>query len=871
MKPRNKSKLSETKLGKGMDILSGIGNIATSLLNNFTDDSSIENTKDSNLSSINTLSSKSGLSSWVSDWVPQSTESMGLAGLSGAVSGAAAGATAGPWGALVGGVAGLAGGLLGAQNRNAQIEDANLQLANALRAQNNYLSEMQAKDALGNISAFGGWVGTHGGDYPTGFNSFKSGGSHEENLYGGVPQGVDQNGIPNLVEEGETKWEDYIFSNRLKVPKGFSKEYNLKNVDNTTYAKASKRISKESEERPFDKISKRGRDEMLSRLQQAQEDQKYIDSIDSQLNNLLILNGLDDTILAKGGNIHIDPSKKGTFTAAAKKYGQSVQEFAKKVLANKNEYSSSMVKKANFARNAAKWHDLGGYLRFQNPYRIRQFSTGGDTQEQNNEELAPTTISNADRRALNADIWQSYYEAYDEVNAVMRDNQTRALLKAEEEARRRQKNNSSETEDFEAPMNYGVFDLNPNLNITWPSIAPPTSVDRSSIGTPNYRSLETPINYGVFDYNPYLRSGTEFPGVEPPQFDKNFKGTSVTNSNIREDNIDYEAPINYGILSAAPYLNTSLDFPTKRLSSYRKAPSLLHKNLPVIPRITYGRSLEDIAVKALSGNRESKPFEKSTQELSTPIKRKGLSPMQKKLLKFGDVDEPLKKGRERLPSTWEAGLYAPVLASVGVAVSDILSKPEQVSYGRMDLTPYMHRRRLVYDPIDQEYLANKLRAQSGATARQIINNSAGNPSTASAALVANNYNTMNALGDMYIKSNEVNQQRKEKVATFDAAQDRALASLAAQQQQFNINTDVMEQTINAQNRAAARTSNRSGILNIGQNLGEISRYLGDIQTLENIYDYDFRGRWLGNSEAYGGFLHNNEILDFLYKVKKGGK
>lgn len=66
---------------------------------------------------------------------------------------------------------------------------------------------------------------------------------------------------------------------------------------------------------------------------------------------------------ADGGSIHISPSKRGTFTAAATKHGMGVQEFASKVLANKDNYSPAMVKKANFAKNASKWkHSLGGYL-----------------------------------------------------------------------------------------------------------------------------------------------------------------------------------------------------------------------------------------------------------------------------------------------------------------------------------------------------------------------------------------------------------------------------------------------------------------------------------------------------------------------------
>ena len=57
---------------------------------------------------------------------------------------------------------------------------------------------------------------------------------------------------------------------------------------------------------------------------------------------------------SKRSPIKIAPSKKGTFTAAAKKSGMSVQAKAKSVLADKNA-SPAMKKKANFARNAANW------------------------------------------------------------------------------------------------------------------------------------------------------------------------------------------------------------------------------------------------------------------------------------------------------------------------------------------------------------------------------------------------------------------------------------------------------------------------------------------------------------------------------------
>jgi hypothetical protein len=61
------------------------------------------------------------------------------------------------------------------------------------------------------------------------------------------------------------------------------------------------------------------------------------------------------------GGININPANKGKFTASANRAGMSVQEFASKVLANKEDYSSTQVKRANFARNAAGWKkQMGG-------------------------------------------------------------------------------------------------------------------------------------------------------------------------------------------------------------------------------------------------------------------------------------------------------------------------------------------------------------------------------------------------------------------------------------------------------------------------------------------------------------------------------
>lgn len=221
-------------------------------------------------------------------------------------------------------------------------------------------------------------------DELNGITKFNVGGSHSENPYEGIQQGIASDGNPNLVEEGEIKYKDYIYSARLKPSKSLLKEFNLPDkYAGKTFAEVADILQKESEDRPNDPISLQTLDDWMSRLAGAQEEYKAkaeqrrlakaIDNMSDEEKAAIMSSlvqsipqqeGIDlgQPMYAKGGGIHIAPSKKGTFTAAAKKHGKSVQAFASQVLANKENYSPAMVRKANFARNSAKWHADGGHL-----------------------------------------------------------------------------------------------------------------------------------------------------------------------------------------------------------------------------------------------------------------------------------------------------------------------------------------------------------------------------------------------------------------------------------------------------------------------------------------------------------------------------
>ena len=116
------------------------------------------------------------------------------------------------------------------------------------------------------------WKHADGGQlFTNGVTMIGNGGTHEQNPMEGVPMGIDPNGIPNLVEEGEVIFNDYVFSNRLNVPDAVREKYKLRGNKELTFADAAKQMQKESEERPNDPISKRGLESAMLRLQQAQE------------------------------------------------------------------------------------------------------------------------------------------------------------------------------------------------------------------------------------------------------------------------------------------------------------------------------------------------------------------------------------------------------------------------------------------------------------------------------------------------------------------------------------------------------------------------------------------------------------------------
>lgn len=116
---------------------------------------------------------------------------------------------------------------------------------------------------------------THGGDFLNGVTVVGAGGTHEDNPHEGVPMGIAPDGQPNLVEEGEVIFNDYVFSNRLHPTKKDLLLVHLpQKYQNSTFAYIAEDMGKESSERPNDPISKRGLEDSMMRLAMIQELQR---------------------------------------------------------------------------------------------------------------------------------------------------------------------------------------------------------------------------------------------------------------------------------------------------------------------------------------------------------------------------------------------------------------------------------------------------------------------------------------------------------------------------------------------------------------------------------------------------------------------
>lgn len=194
-------------------------------------------------------------------------------------------------------------------NKTNELNLANLEANMAAHKNALNTAERMEKTTMGNMlknyKEFGGSLHSNGGIWNTGLNMINNGGKHENSIYGGVPSGVDSEGVPNLVEEGEVIYDDYVFSDTLEVPRELVKKYKL--PKKSTYADAIAHLSKEYQEKPNDPIMQNWFENIYAEFAQSQEQVRLQEEL---LNNMDLIEMLNMANYDDSGNIFDDGGLK---------------------------------------------------------------------------------------------------------------------------------------------------------------------------------------------------------------------------------------------------------------------------------------------------------------------------------------------------------------------------------------------------------------------------------------------------------------------------------------------------------------------------------------------------------------------------------
>lgn len=440
---------------------------------------------------------------------------------------------------------------------------------------------------------------------------------------------------------------------------------------------------------------------------------------------------------AEGGKIHIKPSKRGTFTAAAKKHGKSVQSFASQVLANKEDYSPAMVKKANFARNAAKWHSFGGDLNTNGA----DFSNGqtiignGGTHEENPMEGVPMGMD-AEGNPNLVEQGEVIFNDYVFSNRLFADG---GLL-----------------ESFNLPKSYDGHSFaaiaeklgdeskeRPNDPISKRGLM--SSMSRLQQAQETVRQQTQEGQEGV-QYAHGGRMGTLFDGFG--QYPNHL--FTIDDDNVPEGTMFDPISNRYVFTGYQDSDVKPLDFgPGITLSGeWVKEPKYMARAAAKRAGYDVGSSLDDY----------------NKNPIKAPEKKKSAA---SKLLDATNLR------------------YAPVVgAAIGLG-QNLFSRPDYTSantileaanqagnYTPIGYTPIGNY--LQYRPFDRNFYLNKLNAQAGATRRAIMNTTS--PSR-NVTLLAADYNAQGRLGDLARQAEEYNLAQRQAIETFNRGTNQANAEM----------------------------------------------------------------------------------------------
>ena len=578
-----------------------------------------------------------------------------------------------------------------------------------------------------------------------------------------------------------------------------------------------------------------------------------IDNYDFQVDEVMQDNARDAmkyAYAAEGGPINIKKKNRGKFTESANRAGMGVQEYARHILANKDKYSSTLVKRANFARNAASWkHALGGPIKnipFEDWYKTVP-TDRNDTTSYNLRrayELAPFDELEAWRTSSVKDLnsgknhLRSVYLNPDTGIYEFMKSKNHPTLHFETDWY-----NSNDPEAIKFRNNYNL-----DMNGDYYKYVPKKKAFGGELNTHggDFSNGVTFINSGgTHEQNP-------------------FEGVPMGVAPDGQPNLVEEGEVLYN-----DYVFSNRLHPTDK--------ELKESNLPKKYKgHTFALIAEDMS-------------KESAERPNDPISKRGLEASLGKLASLQE-EQRMKKGKIGTQQMMACGgrkfagtkntfsRYAPIFGSAIGAVQNVFQKPDYTNsdlildavnnLSKNKVSPTLLNEYLNYNPIDRNYYLNQLKAQSGATRRALMNSGI-NPGQRIAGLLAADYNAQQGIADTLLKSDMYNEQLNQNRAQFNRGTSQynsgALMQAAAHNAQLaqardNMRLSGISTAANMRELAdtALANSRSASLTNFFDNLGALGRENRDTNMLQSMIDSDLFGTL--SESMKGGWRKNGGML-----------
>lgn len=636
-----------------------------------------------------------------------------------------------------------------------------------------------------------------------GLTTFNNGGSHEESPIGGIPQGISETGQMNLVEEGETRFQDYIFSDRLLVHKEIAEQMNLpKNIIGKTFAEASEILGKDLEEHPNDPISERGFEEMMTRLMAANNMTKDLKDADEQAN-----------VFAEGGDLG-DPNMP---TGVVKESEEATEDMGRETKPITDEQvqrvASSNIKEEKIPGGRSNSEVREKATELFDPMEI---SVGIKVEMEHTDSIEAAREIALDHLVENNDYYTRLYhiglideDLSEEEVQFLKDKW--AQIEGAEEL-------SSEEQPIDQPIDESTLEQ-PNEALN------KIPMDQPQMEGQQFASGGS-LDGGYAKNNPFgtalYRKGWAHPFRRKPE------GINPNNS-IMGEATSYPIPPERQLFTV----------PDITGGYVQSDPMFYIKDNTFNPAFIKGGEDEVSATKA-----SPKTTTKVTRNEITPMTTlpySGEVPTLNPVLKEPELVKAKTQTYPEEESNWEDYLsllqYAPVLGNlIGAAT---VGKAERVNPTR--ITPQQLNDYLQYNPIDPNTYINPILAQAANARRAMADASGGSRASILAANLGLNAQSQNAISQAALQAEAINEQRRLQSAEFNRGTNQFNASERARAEQFNASAKMQADDINARNRAARRSAIRSYLTGAAQGLGGIGReqaYRNTIKTMGLDYYLD---------------------------------